>query len=302
MGKVNMSRLFNPWKGVDFFFQFSEDYQTQKKGLAILHPLINNVINDRREYQENLKKTSNGISNVASNGKTNDDVVEIKSSKKREAFLDTLLTVTKDGQPLTHQEIMDEVGNFIFAGHETTSTCIAYSLYVLSTHPDIQEKVFAEQQDMFSADTSTDPSYQDIQNMSYLDMFVKEVTRLYPSVPFIGRSVTEGFDMNGKYVPVGTNILLFILGTGRNPRVYEDPEKFDPERYVGSKYENIAFSAGPRDCVGKKYALLEVKSYLSKIIRRFVIEPSDDKNYKPQMMAITTLQSANGIQIKLKKR
>lgn len=153
-------------------------------------------------------------------------------------------------------------------------------------------------------------------------MFIKEAQRLYPSVPFIGREPTEFVTLSGKTIPPGTSVQLFIMAMGYNDKVFPDPFKFDPERFSSeniskksSAYEYVPFSAGPRNCIGQKFAMMELKSVVSKIVRYFEVLPATDdliskdgyekweqSEYDPKLAAVLTLKSDNGILIRLRAR
>lgn len=153
-------------------------------------------------------------------------------------------------------------------------------------------------------------------------MFIKEAQRIYPSVPYISREPTESIEIDGKTIPSGTTIAIWLLGMGYNDKVFADPFKFDPERFTleniskrSNPYEYVPFSAGPRNCIGQKFAMLELKSVLSKIVRTFEILPAKDEliskdgyehweqnEYDPRLAAVLTLKSDNGILIRLRAR
>ena len=166
------------------------------------------------------------------------------------------------------------------------------------------------------------PTYQDIQDMKYLELVIKETQRLYPSVPFIGRECTESMYIDKNLIPKGTALLVFIMGMGYNEKYFSDPYKVDPDRFSAenldkrlSAFDYIPFSAGPRNCIGQKFAMLEMKSVISKVIRNFIITPPIDDliskdgyerweqtEYDPKLSSLLTLKSDNGILIRLKRR
>lgn len=113
------------------------------------------------------------------------------------AFLDLLLDASLDGQHLTTEEIREEVDTFMFEGHDTTTAAICWSLFLLGNHMDVQERCHEELDSIFQ-DTDRDITRQDLADMKYLEMVIKETLRLYPSVPIISRELGEDIVL-GKY-------------------------------------------------------------------------------------------------------
>lgn len=111
------------------------------------------------------------------------------------AFLDNLLTARIGDKPLTYQEILDEVSTFLFEGHDTTASAVTFMFYTLSRHPHVQDKLYEEQMSL-SDDPNWEPTYEQIQEMKYLEMTIKECLRLFPSVPGIGRQTTAPMEIS----------------------------------------------------------------------------------------------------------
>ncbi|CAG9771677.1 unnamed protein product [Ceutorhynchus assimilis] len=289
--KIAMARAFSSWKTNDLLFKFSKEYKLQNRNMELLHGLSNSVIEKRKQELQNNKNVESLEEN--SLGK-----------KKKLAFLDLMLKSTIDGQPLTQEEIREEVDTFMFAGHDTTSWAIAVALYLLSNHPEVQKKVREEQREIFGKKRDRTVTYQDLQNMKYLEVVIKETLRLYPSLAMIGRLATDDINFKGNIIPKNTLMTLFIFGINRDPDYYENPEEFKPERFLDSTgkhpYAYIPFSAGPRNCIGQKFALLEVKSTISGIIRNFELHPTNP-THKLQISSEAVLKSLNGIMVRIEK-
>lgn len=111
--------------------------------------------------------------------------------KKRMTFLDVLLQSTIDGQPLSNEDIREEVDTFTFEGHDTTTSGLSSALYMLSRHPKVQQKVFEEIVKIFGANTEKPARISDLQELKYMECVIKETLRLFPPVPLIGRETTE---------------------------------------------------------------------------------------------------------------
>lgn len=107
------------------------------------------------------------------------------------ALLDVLLQSTVNGAPLTNEDIREEVDTFMFEGHDTTTSGIAFALYLIARHPVVQEKLFEEITHVLGTDRNKAVTYRDLQELKYMELVIKETLRLYPSVPVIGRQIME---------------------------------------------------------------------------------------------------------------
>lgn len=143
--------------------------------------------------------------------------------------------------------------------------------------------------------------------MKYLERVIKETMRIYPSVPSIGRILSEDVQLDQYTLPKGTMVSLGIYYLHRDPRFFPDPEKFEPDRFLPENtvsrhpYAYLPFSAGPRNCVGQKFAMYEEKSVLSSIIRSYKIT-SVEKRDEITLIAELILRTHNGINVKLERR
>ncbi|KAK7864371.1 hypothetical protein R5R35_010970 [Gryllus longicercus] len=176
----------------------------------------------------------------------------------------------------------------MFEGHDTTSASLCWTLFLLGNYPDVQEKVFEEQASIFQ-DSGRQPNTQDLAEMKYLERVIKESLRLYPSVPIIARYLTEDVTVGEHLFPKGSNAILHIYHAHRNPKYFPNPEAFNPDNFLPERvqgrhpYAYVPFSAGSRNCIGQKFALLEEKTVLSAVLRRFRVRaldaPSDVRLY-----------------------
>jgi cytochrome P450 family 4 len=185
------------------------------------------------------------------------------------------------------------------------SSGISFTLYNLAKYPEIQQKVSEEVKSNLGDGNA---SMQDLNNLNYLELVIKENLHLYSSVPFFGRSIKEDTKFGEYTIPAGITLNAAPYLVGRDPKNYENPLKFDPMRFAAetnnennNPYAFIPFSAGPRSCVGQKFAMLEMKSILSKIIRNFELSIKKE-NEQLELCAPLTLQPANGIVLNIKSR
>ncbi|XP_065366482.1 probable cytochrome P450 4d14 [Calliphora vicina] len=272
-------------------------YRQMKESIEIMHNFTDKVITERREALE--KSIADGTF-VAMNNECNDLGV-----KKRMAFLDVLLQSTVAGKPLTNEDIREEVDTFMFEGHDTTTSGISHTLYLLARHPQVQQKVFEEIQQVIGNDKDKAITMRELQDLKYLDVVIKESLRMYPPVPMIGRITEQDVEMDGKIIPANVNITLLIYAACRDPEYFPNPNDFIPERFTNDSLDHVnpfayvPFSAGPRNCIGQKFAVLEMKSTISKMIRHFELLPLGE-DVVPVMNLI--LRSATGINLGLKPR
>ncbi|CRK94499.1 CLUMA_CG008004, isoform A [Clunio marinus] len=287
-------RMFDSLKQFQFIYQFTKMYQREQKALKLLHDFTDSVIVSRRKE---LESTSHADNNENDFG-----------IKKRTAFLDLMLQSTIDGNPLTNSDIREEVDTFMFEGHDTTKSGICFTFYNLAKYPEIQEKVFDECRTILGDDTQQSVTMQELNNLHYLELVIKETLRLYPSVPFFGRDIKEEVSVGGITVPEKVAITISPYLLGRNPKIFSDPLKFDPLRFEAetnneknNPYAYVPFSAGPRNCIGQKFAMLEMKSIISKVIRNFKLSISKD-NEDLKLIAELILRPENGIVLRVQNR
>nr|WKR34923.1 cytochrome P450 CYP4NQ23 [Monolepta hieroglyphica] len=286
--RIITDRMFSALHPV--LYPLTLNHFKERRALKILHGHTDSIIDQRiREQKNRINKTNE------QNGEM----------KRKPAFLDLLLNATIDGKYLSRMDIREEVDTFMFEGHDTTSAAISFALYCIATHPDVQEKVLLEQKDIFEDFKNAKPNMAQLQEMKYLDLVIKETLRLYPSVPYYGRAFSEDVEWEGIVYPKGCDIMVFAFAIQRDPKYFPDPLKFKPERFEElnkhSPYVYIPFSAGPRNCIGQKFAMLEMKSTISKVVRNFELHPPTPQ-YAMQLSPETILVSKNGVRLSLKKR
>lgn len=284
------------WLRSDFIFNFTKQKRRYEQCLNILHSFTHDIVEKRRKTI--IEEDGAGEVNYLDD----DDDVGIK---KKPALLDVLLKATIDGKPLTNSEIAEEVDTFMFEGHDTVTSAVTFGLYLLSQNPEAQQKVFEEVTGIVGDDLSIYPTYNQLQEMKFVECCIKETLRIYPPVPMFGRNLDEDLDLNGKIVPKGSNINIMIYNLHMDPNYFKDPEMFKPERFDDTNERNenpfvyVPFSAGPRNCIGQKFAMLELKSAFCNIIRNFELLPS---KIAPKLLMQLTLKSSNGIHVGFRKR
>ncbi|MBN3317331.1 CP4V2 protein, partial [Atractosteus spatula] len=297
MSDIIHRRQKMPWLWLDFVYYMFGEGKEHDRNLEILHSFTNSVIAERVRSLENPEEEP----------KNCDSKRGQKSGRKRRAFLDLLLSTTDEhGKKLSHEDIQEEVDTFMFEGHDTTAAAMNWVLYLLGCHPEEQKKVQEELDEVFGA-SDRPVTADDLKKLRYLECAIKESLRLFPSVPFFARSICEDCHINGFKVPKGANAVIIPFSLHRDPRYFPDPEEFHPERFLPENSSNrhpyafIPFSAGLRNCIGQRFALMEEKVVLSAVLRRFQIE-SSQKREELQLLGELILRPEKGIWIKLQKR
>jgi cytochrome P450 len=158
-----------------------------------------------------------------------------------------------DGEAMTDAELRDELVTLLLAGHETTATSVAWAIERLVRHPDALARLLAE--------IDAGPDAGD----AYMTAVVNETLRVRPVVPIVARMLTRELDVDGRTLPVGTRVTPSIYLTNRNARIYAEPERFLPERFLDGTPDTFAwipFGGGIRRCIGASFAQLEMKLML----------------------------------------
>uniref|UniRef100_A0A3Q4BDG2 Cytochrome P450 3A n=1 Tax=Mola mola TaxID=94237 RepID=A0A3Q4BDG2_MOLML len=176
---------------------------------------------------------------------------------------------------LTDDEILAQAMIFIFAGYETSSSSLGFLAHNLAINPEIQKKLQQEIDETFPGK----PTYEALMQMEYLDMVVNESMRLYPIANRLDRIAKSSVEINGVTIPKGTSITVPVYVLQRDPTLWPEPEAFKPERFSKDNKDNIdpyaflPFGAGPRNCIGMRFALLMMKLAMVEILQRFSFVP-----------------------------
>ncbi|XP_077790730.1 cytochrome P450 4V2-like [Podarcis muralis] len=191
-------------------------------------------------------------------------------------------------------------------GHDTTAAAMNWCIYLLARYPEAQRKVHRELDDVFG-DSDRNITMDDLKQLRYLDCAIKEALRLFPSVPFFARTLLEECYIRGFRIPKGVEAIIMAYVLHRDPDVFPEPEEFRPERFFPENaagrhpYAYVPFSAGPRNCVGQRFAQMEEKAILATILRRFRVESTQQRDQLGTVGELI-LRPNKGIWIQLKNR
>lgn len=321
------------WLRPDWLFNLSKYGRKQEKLLEIIHGLTRKVIKKKKSDYANgirgssvdipdkttitlptqdsqITSTIEGLSFGQSAGLKDDLDVEDNDvgEKKRVAFLDLMIEASQNGVVITDEEIKEQVDTIMFEGHDTTAAGSSFFLSLMGIHQDIQDKVLQELDDIFG-DSDRPATFADTLKMKYLERCLMETLRLYPPVPIIARELKHDLQLvSGNYsIPAGATVIIGTFKLHRNSTVYPNPNEFNPDNFLPEPTANrhyyafIPFSAGPRSCVGRKYAMLKLKILLSTILRNFRVY-SDIAENEFKLQADIILKRAEGFKIRIRPR
>ena len=195
-----------------------------------------------------------------------------RKDPSRDAPLIHLLMATPDpdtGRPLSDQAIADELFAFLIAGHDTTATTLAYSLWAVGRDPVIQNRLAAEAADI----GDRDPTVDDVPRLPNTVRVIHEAMRLCPPAAVVTRMTMRDTVVDGFRIKEGTNVMVGIYTLHRDPELWDQPERFDPNRFAPEhsagrdRWQYLPFGGGPRTCIGDHFAMLEATLGLASIIR-----------------------------------
>ncbi|KAM8777907.1 cytochrome P450 3A12-like [Rhynchonycteris naso] len=184
---------------------------------------------------------------------------------------------TDSHKALSDLELVAQSVIFIFAGYETTSTSLSFLMYLLATHPDVQQKLQEEIDATFP--NKVHPTYDALVQMEYLDMVLNESLRLYPIAGRLERVCKKDVEINGVFIPKGTVVMVPVYSLHHDPEHWSEPEDFHPERFSKENKDNInpykylPFGNGPRNCIGMRFAMMNMKLAVVRILQNFSFKP-----------------------------
>ncbi|XP_042857603.1 cytochrome P450 4C1-like isoform X2 [Penaeus japonicus] len=264
-------RMSRPWLQPNLLFKALGYAKEHGDCLKVLHGFSEENIRQRRKAFRK-KKAYTDVT----------DCHKIQGNKKHMAFLDLLLECSDDAK-LSDEDIREEVDTFMFEGHDTTAAAVNWALFLLGHHPEIQGRAQEELDGIFG-NSDRPVTMADLREMKYTENCIKEALRIYPSVPFIGRESKEDIYVGQYRIPAGVTAMISVFRLHRDPKQFPQPETFDPDRFLAENckrrhpYAYIPFSAGPRNCIGQKFAMMEEKILISSILRKFTVKTATPRS------------------------
>lgn len=200
------------------------------------------------------------------------------------------------GEPMTHDQLINNLSTLLEAGHETTAKALTWTLYLLARAPDWQQAVREEVRRVAGSEPI---SADHIDKLAITTRVLKEAMRLYPPVPVVAREASEPLQLGGISVTAGTQVVVPIFAIHRHRKYWDDPDRFDPNRFLPEREAKLPrtqfmpFGAGPRICIGQSFAMVEAVTLLATFVRgaRF----DWDGVYSPEPVSRITLRPRDGM-------
>ncbi|XP_030032592.2 cytochrome P450 4C1 isoform X1 [Manduca sexta] len=261
--KMDSARICKPWLQNESMYRLMPAYTQYMNYKAMLCNFIDQVIKSKRKSLEEEKQKAEPDQKV--------DAVK--------TFLELLIDSSGGEKGFNDVELQEETLVMVLAGTDTSAAGAAFATVMLSKHPDVQDKVYKELQEVFG-DSDRPIVAEDLPRLKYLDAVVKETLRLYPSVPVIVRRVDHDVTLpSGLTLVKDCGIVINIWAVHRNPNFWgDDAQVFRPDRFIDTRQKHpaayMAFSHGPRACLGYQYAMMSIKTALAALLRKYRILPA----------------------------
>uniref|UniRef100_A0A8D3C196 Cytochrome P450 4B1-like n=1 Tax=Scophthalmus maximus TaxID=52904 RepID=A0A8D3C196_SCOMX len=271
----------------DLIFYLSPHGFRYRKACRVAHSHTEEVIRKRKEALKEEKER------------------ERIQAKRNMDFLDILLSARDESQQgLSDEDLRAEVDTFMFEGHDTTTSGLAFILYCLACHPEHQKMCRDEIIDVLHGKDSIE--WEDLNKIPYTTMCIKESLRLYPPVPGIGRKITKPMTFfDGRTLPAGFRVGTSVYAIHRNAAIWENPnvsednfQPFNMHIFLLLLHDSTYVFPPNRNCIGQKFAMNEMKVVTALTLKRYQL--SEDPTCKPKIIPRLVLRSVNGIHIKIK--
>ena len=240
-----------------------------------------------------------------------DDVIYGLIRSRRESGEDagdllSMLMNTRDedtGEGMSERQIRNEAMTFFVAGHETTSNALTWTFHLLAQHPEVRTRLEQEVDEALAGRT---PTAEDVAKLPYTRRVLEESMRLYPPAWAIGRKPLKPITIGGYDVPKGSNIIMSTYVVHRHPDFWDEPERFDPDRFLPERaqgrhrYAYIPFGGGPRLCIGSNFAMMEAQLILATITQRYRLEHVPNRPVLAE--SLITLRPKHGLPMTLTPR
>jgi cytochrome P450 len=268
-----------------------------RKAKEELDKLVYGLIKERRQRPE-------------SNVKSYDDLLtrllqaQDTTESRPDAGIKSTSGTASASSGMSDTQVRDEIMTIFIAGHETTANALTWTFYLLSQHPDVEDKLLAELVTVI--DSTRTPTVDDIPKLKFTEKVLRESMRLYPPVWSMGRSVGNDYTLGQYTVPAGSTIMMSQYVMHRDSRYYNEPDQFDPERWSSEarsslpRFSYFPFGGGIRACIGEPFAWMEGILVLATIGRQWKMHLVP--GHRVELDPAITLRPKYGMKMKLERR
>lgn len=208
----------------------------------------------------------------------------------------------ESGEGMDDKQLRDEAFSLMVAGHETSALALTWAWHLLAQHPEIEEKL---QEELATVLNGRAPTVEDMPKLKYTMMIIQETLRLYPPVYALGRTAIDDDEIGGYRIPAKSEVVILPYITHRHPEFWDEPNKFDPERFAPDRvnsrlrYAYFPFGGGPRQCIGNNFALMECQMILATLAQQYRLAPV--AGHKVEHDPSVTLRPRYGIRMNLQR-
>ncbi|MFT3926459.1 MAG: cytochrome P450 [Myxococcales bacterium] len=232
-------------------------------------------------------------------------IIETGRAQNAEGTLLSMLLASRDenGQPLSDKALRDEVITLFLAGHETTALTLSWMFVLLEQEREVIARMRSEVDSVLGG---REPGFADVPKLAYLRQVIDETLRLRPPAAMVARNAIAEDVLGGFYVGGGECVVPFIWAAHRHPDYWQDPLRFDPERFTAAASKGrhtssyLPFSGGPRICIGNTFSLVETVLLVAQMFSRFDMEILSCADVKP--VAIGTVRPSHPVRVRLSRR
>ncbi|KAE8737417.1 Cytochrome P450 CYP4 [Frankliniella occidentalis] len=249
-------RVYNPWLLSDRVYSLTREAREVRRIEKLTDRFVDEVIAKKRD-RDHVPSTA-------------------EPSPKRRSFLEHALADATVAKLMNDEELREEAKAMVIAGEGSVATAMSFTLLMLAMHPGVQKAVHQELEDVFGDDPDRPVTEDEVPHLQYLERVVLETLRLFPIVAVFGRNCPEDIQLpSGCPAPKDSQLLFFTYHMHRDPAWWPRPLEFDPDRFLPEQTHTrpplcyAPFSAGPRSCIGQRYAMMYLKTALATVLRRY---------------------------------
>jgi cytochrome P450 len=233
-------------------------------------------------------------------------IADRRATRRDESDLLSMFLAARDeetGTGMTDRQLRDEILTMLLAGHETTSLALSWTYFLLSRHPEVERRIAEEVERVIGGSR---PGFEHLERLTCTRQALEESLRLYPPAWGFSRQALADDEIGGYRIPRGSLVFLIPFVVHRRPKLWPDPERFDPDRFtaeresVRPRFAYIPFGGGPRGCIGNQFAMMEALLIVAAVAQRYRIELLPNQAIRAE--PLITLRPAPGIRAVLKKR